>query len=76
MHEPSSDLWYGSFFPDSPKIWETPASLAAQWTTERRIFVWTRKDALPAMPTPVYVIAENGGKQIVSNQPNQGGASF
>jgi 4-amino-4-deoxy-L-arabinose transferase-like glycosyltransferase len=76
LHEPSSDLWYGSFFPDSPKIWETPASLASQWTTDRRIFVWTRKDALPPMPSPVYVIAENGGKQIVSNHPNQGGASF
>ena len=76
LHEPSSDLWYGSFFPDSPKIWETPSSLAAQWPTDRRIYVWTRKDAMPPMPGPIYVIAENGGKQIVSNQANQGGASF
>jgi 4-amino-4-deoxy-L-arabinose transferase-like glycosyltransferase len=76
MHEPTSDLWYGSFFPDAPEIWETPASLAAQWPEHRRIFVWTHPGALPPLPGPVYVIAENGGKQIVSNQPNQGGASF
>jgi hypothetical protein len=28
------------------------------------------------MPGPVYVVAQSGGKEIVSNQKNQGGASF
>ena len=27
----SSNLWYGSFFPDSPKIFETPESIARKW---------------------------------------------
>jgi hypothetical protein len=76
LHEPSSDLWYGSFFPGAPPIWETPASLAAQWTQPRRIFLWTRPGTLPPLPSPAYVIAASGGKQIVSNQPNHGGASF
>lgn len=76
LHEPSSDLWYGSFWPDAPHIWETPASLAAQWEGQRRIFVWTLPGKLPAMPGAVYVVAESGGKQIVSNQTNHGGASF
>ncbi len=76
LHEPSSDLWYGSFFPGAPPIWETPASIAAQWTQPRRIFLWTRPGTLPTLPSPAYVIAASGGKQIVSNQPNRGGASF
>jgi 4-amino-4-deoxy-L-arabinose transferase-like glycosyltransferase len=76
LHEPSSDLWYGSFFPNSPAIWETPATIAAAWSQPRRIFLWTRPGTLPALPGPAYVIATSGGKQIVSNQPNRGGASF
>jgi len=76
LHEPSSDLWYGSFWPDAPTIWETEATLAAQWQGPRRIFCWTEPGKLAPMPGPVYVLAQSGGKQIVSNQPNHGGASF
>ena len=76
LHEPSSDLWYGSFWPGAPQLWETDATLAAQWEGQRRIFVWTAPGQLAAMPGPVYVVAQSGGKQIVSNQANHGGASF
>jgi 4-amino-4-deoxy-L-arabinose transferase-like glycosyltransferase len=76
LHGPSSDLYYGSFFSDAPPIWETDATLAAQWQGPRRIFCWTEPGKLPPMPGPVYGIASSGGKQIVSNQPNVGGASF
>jgi hypothetical protein len=76
LHAPSSDLWFGSFWPDAPPIWETDATLAGQWGGLRRIFCWTEAGKLAPMPGPVYVIAQRGGKQIVSNQPNRGGASF
>jgi 4-amino-4-deoxy-L-arabinose transferase-like glycosyltransferase len=76
LHAPSSDLWYGSFWPDSPHIWETDSTLAAQWEGPRRIFVWTEPGKLAPMPGPMYVVAQSGGKQIVSNQTNHGGASF
>ena len=36
----SSNLWYGSFFPDAPPVFETPTSLAAKWPGRQRIFVW------------------------------------
>ncbi len=36
----SSNLWYGSFFPDAPKIFETPQTLAAKWQGPQRIFLW------------------------------------
>ena len=69
----SSNLWYGSFFPDAPKIFETPASVAAEWHGARRIFLWQSLTDPPAMlPAglePVYVLARSGGKEIVSNRP-------
>jgi 4-amino-4-deoxy-L-arabinose transferase-like glycosyltransferase len=71
----SSNLWYGSFFPDAPSIFETPQSLAAKWAGPQRIFLWqdlaNQPSPLPALPPPVYVIAKSGGKEIVSNQPNR-----
>ena len=71
----SSNLWYGSFFPDAPPIFETRQSIAAKWPGPQRIFLWqdpTDQDRPPlALPGPVYVIANSGGKQILSNQPNR-----
>jgi 4-amino-4-deoxy-L-arabinose transferase-like glycosyltransferase len=71
----SSNLWYGSFFPDAPHIFETPASLAAKWPGPRRIFLWQSltdpPNQLPPLPGPVYILVKSGGKEIVSNQPNR-----
>jgi hypothetical protein len=71
----SSNLWYGSFFPDAPHIFETPQSLAQKWAGPQRIFLWqdlaNQPSPLPALPGPVYVVAKAGGKEIVSNQPNR-----
>ena len=70
----SSNLWYGSFFPDAPHIFETPYSLAAKWSGPQRIFLWqdlaNQPSPLPPLPGPIYTIAKSGGKEIVSNQPN------
>jgi hypothetical protein len=69
----SSNLWYGSFFADAPKIFETPESFAAKWAGSQRIFLWQSltdpPNKLPVLDGPVYVIAKSGGKEIVSNQP-------
>jgi hypothetical protein len=71
----SSNLWYGSFFPDAPQIFETPESFAAKWSGPQRIFLWQSltdpPNKLPAVNGPVYVLAKGGGKEIVSNQPNR-----
>src|ERR1019366_3817755 len=69
----SSNLWYGSFFPDAPAIFETPQTLAQKWPGPQPIFLWqdlaNQPSPLPALPGPVYVIAKFGGKEIVSNPP-------
>jgi 4-amino-4-deoxy-L-arabinose transferase-like glycosyltransferase len=71
----SSNLWYGSFFPDAPKIFETPATLAAKWQGPQRIFLWQSltdpPNQLPPIPGPVYILVKSGGKEILSNQPNR-----
>ncbi len=69
----SSNLWYGSFFPDAPKIFESRESIAREWAGPRRIFLWQDpSDAerpVLTLPAPVYVVASSGGKQILSNRP-------
>ena len=71
----NANLWYGSFFPDAPRIFETPADLAAQWQGPHRIFLWQSltdpPNQLPPLPAPVYILVKSGGKEIVSNQPNR-----
>jgi 4-amino-4-deoxy-L-arabinose transferase-like glycosyltransferase len=67
----SSNLWYGSFFSDAPPIFEDDVSLSLQWTGVRRIFLWQDlSEPLPNLPGPTYFIAQSGGKEILSNQPN------
>jgi 4-amino-4-deoxy-L-arabinose transferase-like glycosyltransferase len=64
----SSDLWYGSFFSDAPNIFDNDASFQQLWSGPQRIFLWTPMDQFPALPGPAYVIAQNGGKEILSNR--------
>jgi len=71
----SSNLWYGSFFPDAPPIFETPQSIAQKWSGPQRIFLWQSltdpPNTLSTVPGPVYILVKSGGKEIVSNQPNR-----
>ena len=69
----SSNLWYGSFFPDAPKIFETRESLAERWRGAGRVFLWQDLNndpgPLPPLPGPAFVLIRSGGKEILSNQP-------
>ncbi len=71
----SSNLWYGSFFPDAPKIFETPESLARRWPGPQRVFLWQDLNndpgPVPSLPGPAYLIVKSGGKEILSNQPER-----
>ncbi len=69
----SSNLWYGSFFPDAPPIFETRQSIEGKWHGPQRIFLWQDPqdhERPPLALSPVYTIASSGGHQILSNQPN------
>ncbi|MEO8736736.1 MAG: glycosyltransferase family 39 protein [Edaphobacter sp.] len=65
-------LWYGSFWPDAPHIFETEASLHQLWASPRRIFLFTynstarTRDLAPF--APVHTLATAGGKTILTNR--------
>jgi 4-amino-4-deoxy-L-arabinose transferase-like glycosyltransferase len=64
-------LWYGSFWPDCPKIFETESSLRQLWQSSRRVFLFTynptaRAEDLAPYAT-VHTLASAGGKTILTN---------
>ncbi len=65
-------LWYGSFWPDAPHIFETDATLRRLWAGPRRIFLLTYdpKQRIPdlAVYAPVHVLASSGGKTVLTNR--------
>jgi 4-amino-4-deoxy-L-arabinose transferase-like glycosyltransferase len=64
-------LWFGSFWPDSPPIFETETSLHQLWAGPRRIFLFTYNPiARTTDLTPygaVQTLASAGGKTILTN---------
>jgi 4-amino-4-deoxy-L-arabinose transferase-like glycosyltransferase len=64
-------LWYGSFWPDAPQIFETEESLHQLWSSPRRIFLLTyhpkprTQDLTPF--AQVRTLATAGGKTILTN---------
>jgi hypothetical protein len=66
----SSNLWYGSFFPDSPHIFDSGTSLALEWTGTHRVFLWQDlSQPLPKLRGRSYLLMQSGGKEILSNRP-------
>jgi 4-amino-4-deoxy-L-arabinose transferase-like glycosyltransferase len=72
----SSNLWYGSFFPDAPQIFDDTASFQRLWNGPQRVFLWTepeKKDAALAGvdPSSVFTLSQFGGKLILTNRPER-----
>ncbi len=63
--------WYGSFWPDSPRIFENESTLRQLWASPRRIFLLTYNPAARtrdlAPSNPVHTLASAGGKTILTN---------
>jgi 4-amino-4-deoxy-L-arabinose transferase-like glycosyltransferase len=62
--------------PPTPTFQIDNAGLCGLWQSQQRVWLWTTPQTLPILPGDIYVIGRSGGKEIVSNQPNVGGASF
>jgi len=64
-------LWYGSFWPDAPHIFETESTLRQLWSSPRRIFLLTYNSTARTQDlTPygsVHALASAGGKTILTN---------
>jgi hypothetical protein len=69
----TTSMWFGSSFPDAPKIFRSDDDLQRAWRSEKRVFLFvpehlfTKADAV--IPAPKYQIAESSGKVIYSNRP-------
>ncbi|WP_260737458.1 ArnT family glycosyltransferase [Tunturiibacter lichenicola] len=65
-------LWYGSFWPDSPQIFETEQSLHQLWASRRRIFLFTYNPAARTRDLSLYAathtLATAGGKTVLTNR--------
>jgi 4-amino-4-deoxy-L-arabinose transferase-like glycosyltransferase len=65
-------LWYGSFWPDSPHIFETEDSLRQLWASPRRIFLFTYNSTARARELSQYgmthTLASAGGKTVLTNR--------
>jgi 4-amino-4-deoxy-L-arabinose transferase-like glycosyltransferase len=68
----TTSMWFGSTFPDAPKIYLSDVDMQRDWAGPTRVFLFvpphlkTKVDALlPAR----FVVAEISGKYIYSNQP-------
>jgi 4-amino-4-deoxy-L-arabinose transferase-like glycosyltransferase len=68
------NLWYSSYFPDAPQIFDDNTAFQKLWTGSNRIFLWTEEEkkgaALEGLDlATVYTLARSGGKLILTNRP-------
>ncbi len=64
--------WFGSFYPDAPKIFLNDAQLFHLWQGPHRVFLLTyhptRRSADLSPYAPVHLFAASGGKTILTNR--------
>ena len=68
----TTSMWFGSTFPDAPKIYLTGADLQREWTGQARLFLFVpphEKSKVDALLSQRFVIAEMSGKYSYSNRP-------
>lgn len=64
----SSNLWYGSFFPDAPKIFDDDASFAQLWKGPQRVFLLSPKMDVPKVAANGLLVGHSGGKIVLRNR--------
>ena len=73
LNHREANLWYGSYFPDAPRVFEDDVSFTLLWKSATRVYLFTAEDETPRMlrngSMPVYEVARSGGKLILSNRP-------
>jgi 4-amino-4-deoxy-L-arabinose transferase-like glycosyltransferase len=68
----TTSMWFGSTFPDVPKIYLSSADLQRDWTANTRVFLFVPEHLKPkvdALLPQRFVVAAKSGKYIYSNKP-------
>lgn len=71
----TNGLWYGSLFPDSPKIFEDDQSFEQMWRGPHRVFFLTFNadgpEKVQHAGIPVFDLMQSGEKAVLSNRPSK-----
>ena len=68
----TTSMWFGSTFPDAPKIYLTDQDLERDWGGATRIFLFVPehlKSKVDALLPNRFVVGEVSGKYVYSNRP-------
>jgi 4-amino-4-deoxy-L-arabinose transferase-like glycosyltransferase len=68
----TTSMWFGSTFPDAPKIYLTDADLLRDWNSSGRVFLFVPahlKSKVDSLLPNRIVVAELSGKYVYSNHP-------
>ena len=68
----TTSMWFGSTFPDAPKIYRSDDDLKTDWAKNDRIFLFVPphlKAKVDSLLPNRFVVAEESGKYVYSNQP-------
>ena len=68
----TTSMWFGSTFPDAPKIYLSDADLQKEWSRQERVFLFVPshlKHKADALLPSRFVVAEVSGKYVYSNRP-------
>ena len=68
----TTSMWFGSTFPDAPRIFLTDADLQRDWHAQGRVFLFVPhhlKAKVDALLPDKFVVAEVSGKYVYSNRP-------
>ena len=70
-------LWYGSYFPDAPKLFDDDDSFQKLWRSPQRVFFLTfdahGPEKVHSMGVAYYQLLRSGEKGVFSNQPSRRG---
>jgi len=67
----SANLWFGSFYPDAPRIFLEDQDLVQLWRGRARVFLFTEQEQKPKLDKlvgPTRLFARSGGKLILVNR--------
>jgi 4-amino-4-deoxy-L-arabinose transferase-like glycosyltransferase len=68
----TTSMWFGSTFPDAPKIYLSDGDLQRDWVGRERVFLFVpphQKARVDGLLPARFVVAELSGKYVYSNQP-------
>lgn len=68
----TTSMWFGSTFPDAPRIYLNDADLLRDWAGSGRVFLFVpdyEKARVDKLLPARFVIAQLSGKYVYSNQP-------